>query len=48
MTDFWNFTRLFLNFVTSEAILIETKNDPQAYIDLILAGPQDQKILEQL
>ena len=48
MTDFCTFTRLLLNFVTSEAVLIESKNVPQAYIDLILAGLQDQKILEQL
>ena len=48
MTDVWNFPRLFLNFLTSEAILIYTKNVPQAYIDLILAGLQDQEILERL
>ena len=38
MTEVWNFTRLVLNFVTSEAVLIYTKNVPQACINLKVDG----------
>ena len=34
MPDFWNFTRLFPNCVTLEAVLIKTINVPQAYVYL--------------